>query len=92
MTVKVCDFGLSQIKLRGVNLKDGQEGAKGVSDCLSFSFLFLLPPPFFCLFLFYCLENNKKKQTPLWMAPEVLLGQPFNEKADVYRYVVARRK
>lgn len=22
------------------------------------------------------------------MAPEVLLGQPFNEKADVYRYVV----
>ena len=30
MTVKVCDFGLSQIKLRGVNLKDGQEGAKGV--------------------------------------------------------------
>lgn len=53
MTVKVCDFGLSQIKLRGVNLKDGQEGAKG---------------------------------TPLWMAPEVLLGQPFNEKADVYSF------
>lgn len=30
MTVKVCDFGLSQIKPRGVNLRDGQEGAKGV--------------------------------------------------------------
>jgi len=50
-TVKVCDFGLSQIKPRGTNLKDGQEGAKG---------------------------------TPLWMAPEVLLGKHFNEKADVY--------
>lgn len=52
-TVKVCDFGLSQIKPRGENLKDGQEGAKG---------------------------------TPLWMAPEVLLGQTFNEKADVYSF------
>lgn len=77
--VKVCDFGLSvryhrsmplpqlyvpkcwhlcshhhqQIKQRGENLKDGQEGAKG---------------------------------TPLWMAPEVMMGQPFNEKADIYRY------
>jgi len=53
MTVKVCDFGLSQIKPRGVNLRDGQEGAKG---------------------------------TPLWMAPEVLLGHAFNEKADVYSF------
>lgn len=53
MTVKVCDFGLSQIKPRGEHLKDGQEGAKG---------------------------------TPLWMPPEVLLGQPFNEKADVYSF------
>jgi len=52
-TVKVCDFGLSQIKPRGTNLKDGQEGAKG---------------------------------TPLWMAPEVLLGKHFNEKADVYSF------
>jgi serine/threonine protein kinase len=65
MTVKVCDFGLSQIKPRGVNLKDGQEGAKG---------------------------------TPLWMAPEVLLGQTFNEKADVYSFglvlwqIVARQE
>jgi serine/threonine protein kinase len=25
------------------------------------------------------------KGTPLWMAPEVLAGKPFNEKADVYR-------
>lgn len=53
MTVKVCDFGLSQIKPRGSNLKDGQEGAKG---------------------------------TPLWMAPEVLLGQTFNEKVDTYSF------
>jgi serine/threonine protein kinase len=52
-TVKVCDFGLSQIKPRGENLRDGAEGAKG---------------------------------TPLWMAPEVMLGQPFNEKADIYSF------
>ncbi|KYQ88308.1 SH2 domain-containing protein [Tieghemostelium lacteum] len=53
LTVKVCDFGLSQIKQRGENLKDGQDGAKG---------------------------------TPLWMAPEVLQGKLFNEKADVYSF------
>ncbi|KAN0014456.1 hypothetical protein ACTFIU_000774 [Dictyostelium citrinum] len=53
LTVKVCDFGLSQIKQRGENLKDGQDGAKG---------------------------------TPLWMAPEVLQGRLFNEKADVYSF------
>ncbi|KAH3762336.1 SHK1 protein [Pelomyxa schiedti] len=51
--VKVCDFGLSQIKPAGQNLLDGREGAKG---------------------------------TPLWMAPEVLLGEEFNEKADVYSF------
>lgn len=28
--VKVCDFGLSQFKVRGENLLDGNEGAKGV--------------------------------------------------------------
>ncbi|GAM17330.1 hypothetical protein SAMD00019534_005050 [Acytostelium subglobosum LB1] len=53
LNVKVCDFGLSQIKQRGENLKDGQDGAKG---------------------------------TPLWMAPEVLQGKLFNEKADVYSF------
>ncbi|EGG16486.1 SH2 domain-containing protein [Cavenderia fasciculata] len=53
LTLKVCDFGLSQIKQRGENLKDGQDGAKG---------------------------------TPLWMAPEVLQGKLFNEKADVYSF------
>ena len=50
--IKICDFGLSQIKRQGENLLDGKEGAKG---------------------------------TPLWMAPEVLEGREFNEKADVYR-------
>jgi serine/threonine protein kinase len=25
-------------------------------------------------------------QTPLWMAPEMLLGKPFDEKADVYSF------
>eukprot|EP01097_Dermamoeba_algensis_P001374 TRINITY_DN1518_c0_g1_i1.p1 TRINITY_DN1518_c0_g1~~TRINITY_DN1518_c0_g1_i1.p1 ORF type:complete len:568 (+),score=89.75 TRINITY_DN1518_c0_g1_i1:247-1704(+) len=53
LTVKVCDFGLSQLKPREDYLRDGAEGAKG---------------------------------TPLWMAPEVLMGQQFNEKADVYSF------
>jgi len=50
--IKLCDFGLSQIKSTEF-LKDGADGAKG---------------------------------TPLWMAPEVLSGKPFNEKADVYSF------
>eukprot|EP01100_Stratorugosa_tubuloviscum_P006059 TRINITY_DN2636_c2_g1_i1.p1 TRINITY_DN2636_c2_g1~~TRINITY_DN2636_c2_g1_i1.p1 ORF type:complete len:553 (-),score=254.25 TRINITY_DN2636_c2_g1_i1:76-1734(-) len=49
--VKICDFGLSQVK-NTTHIED-QEGAKG---------------------------------TPLWMAPEVLTGKPFNEKADVYSF------
>eukprot|EP00005_Dracoamoeba_jomungandri_P004604 CAMPEP_0174258702 /NCGR_PEP_ID=MMETSP0439-20130205/7658_1 /TAXON_ID=0 /ORGANISM="Stereomyxa ramosa, Strain Chinc5" /LENGTH=506 /DNA_ID=CAMNT_0015342317 /DNA_START=155 /DNA_END=1675 /DNA_ORIENTATION=+ len=51
--IKLCDFGLSQIKPTGQNLSDGVEGAKG---------------------------------TPLWMAPEVMSGEEFNEKADVYSF------
>ena len=54
--IKICDFGLSQIKQRGEKLLDGVEGAKG---------------------------------TPLWMAPEVLEGKEFSEKADVYRYLLS---
>eukprot|EP01103_Thecamoeba_quadrilineata_P014646 TRINITY_DN4406_c0_g1_i2.p1 TRINITY_DN4406_c0_g1~~TRINITY_DN4406_c0_g1_i2.p1 ORF type:complete len:519 (+),score=114.87 TRINITY_DN4406_c0_g1_i2:60-1616(+) len=50
--VKVCDFGFSQLYIRGKNLVD-EEGAKG---------------------------------TPLYMAPEVMLGDEFNEKADVYSF------
>jgi serine/threonine-protein kinase CTR1 len=26
------------------------------------------------------------KGTPLWMAPEVMMGEPFNEKCDVYAF------
>eukprot|EP01104_Vermistella_antarctica_P014036 TRINITY_DN4345_c0_g1_i1.p1 TRINITY_DN4345_c0_g1~~TRINITY_DN4345_c0_g1_i1.p1 ORF type:complete len:583 (+),score=95.87 TRINITY_DN4345_c0_g1_i1:118-1866(+) len=52
-SIKICDFGLSQVKSMGENLLDGKEGAKG---------------------------------TPLWMAPEVLAGHQFNEKADVYSF------
>lgn len=26
--------------------------------------------------------------TPFWAAPEIVLHEPYNEKADVYRYVV----
>eukprot|EP00727_Mastigamoeba_balamuthi_P005154 m51a1_g14637 putative sh2 domain-containing protein (514) ;mRNA; r:41786-44872 len=51
--VKVCDFGLSQIKARGVGLMDSADGAKG---------------------------------TPLWMAPEILMGHEFDERADVYSF------
>jgi len=51
--VKICDFGLSQLKKEGELLLDGKEGAKG---------------------------------SPLWMPPEVLFGQEFNEKADVYSF------
>mmetsp|Transcript_16243 Transcript_16243/g.45845 ORF Transcript_16243/g.45845 Transcript_16243/m.45845 type:complete len:598 (+) Transcript_16243:252-2045(+) len=50
--VKLCDFGLAQVKKTDV-MFDGAEGARG---------------------------------TPLWMAPEVLSGQAFNEKCDVYSF------
>jgi hypothetical protein len=53
MRVKVCDFGLSQLKPRGQSLLDSEDGAKG---------------------------------TPLWMAPEILSGKEFDEKADVYSF------
>ncbi len=47
--VKVCDFGLSQVKLANAKLKDGKS----------------IPG------------------TPLWMAPEVLMGKDVDEKSDV---------
>jgi serine/threonine protein kinase len=50
--VKVCDFGLSEVKPSGQMLQD-TDSAKG---------------------------------TPLWMAPEVMLFQKFNEKCDVYSF------
>jgi len=50
--VKVCDFGLSQVKLPEVKIKDG----KSVPG------------------------------TPLWMAPEVLMGKQVDSKADVYSF------
>jgi len=54
-TVKVCDFGLSDIKPKRVTtLRDpDKDGAKG---------------------------------TPLYMAPEIMQGKEFDEKADVYSY------
>lgn len=50
--VKVCDFGLSQVKQRETKIKDGKS----------------IPG------------------TPLWMAPEVLLGKEVDDKADVYSF------
>jgi serine/threonine protein kinase len=50
-TVKVCDFGLSAIKLTE-KLKD----------------------------------TDSIPGTPLWMAPEVLMGRELDEKCDVYSY------
>ncbi len=31
--------------------------------------------------------KNGAKGTPLFMPPEVMMGQPFDEKSDVYRYL-----
>lgn len=50
--VKVCDFGLSQIRRQGERLRDS-DFAKG---------------------------------TPLWMAPEVMQFQDFDEKCDIYSF------
>jgi len=49
---KVCDFGLSQVKLPSTKIRDGKS----------------IPG------------------TPLWMAPEVLLGKDVDEKSDVYSF------
>jgi len=51
--VKVTDFGFSQLKQSGTELKDNKDAPKG---------------------------------TALYMAPEVMKGKPFNEKADVFSY------
>ncbi|ELR19943.1 dual specificity protein kinase [Acanthamoeba castellanii str. Neff] len=52
--VKLCDFGLSEIKPKErAWLQDPKNGAKG---------------------------------TPLFMPPEVMMGQPFDEKSDVYSF------
>jgi len=50
--VKVCDFGLSEVKQQGQMLQD----------------------------------TDRAKGTPLWMAPEIMMFQKFNEKVDVYSY------
>lgn len=50
--VKVCDFGLSQIRNQGERLRD----------------------------------NDFAKGTPLWMAPEVMQFQDFDEKCDIYSF------
>jgi len=34
------------------------------------------------------LENNVPKGTLLWMAPEIMLRQPYNEKVDVYSFAI----
>lgn len=51
-TVKVCDFGLSQVKSANP-LSASEEGPVG---------------------------------TPLWMAPEILAGEEYDETSDVYSY------
>ena len=51
--VKVCDFGLSQVK------EDGLEKLQ---------------------------DTDSVPGTPLWMAPEVLLGKPFDASSDVYSF------
>jgi serine/threonine protein kinase len=52
--VKLCDFGLSEIKPKNrLWLQDPKDRAKG---------------------------------TPLFMPPEVMMGQPFDERSDVYSF------
>ena len=31
-------------------------------------------------------DRDRAMGTPLWMAPEVMLFKPFNEKVDVYSF------
>jgi len=50
--IKICDFGLSQIKPDNGKL----------------------------------LDKGTIPGTPLWMAPEVMMGRPVDESADVYAY------
>lgn len=33
-------------------------------------------------------DKGKTPGSPLWMAPEVLMGKPLDEKADVYSYSI----
>jgi len=51
-TIKVCDFGLSQLFSKGEMLRDA----------------------------------DQVFGSPLWMAPEVMVRDEFNEKADVYSF------
>jgi serine/threonine protein kinase len=36
----------------------------------------------------YLQDKDSIPGTPLWMAPEVLLGKPLDEKSDVYSYAI----
>jgi serine/threonine protein kinase len=46
-----------------------------------------------CDFGLSCVKEKREVVTesvgsPFWMAPEVLMGKPYNEKADVYSFGV----
>ena len=77
--IKLCDFGLSQIKRRGEDLMDGADGAK-VRPRVH------LAKATRTEMAQEIITDFVLQGTPLWMAPEVLSGQPFNEKADVYSF------
>lgn len=64
---------------------------------LHFTHLCWLPRLTFCILLSFLQQIKKRgenlrdgiegaKGTPLWMAPEVMAGEIFNEKADVYSF------
>jgi serine/threonine protein kinase len=74
--VKVCDFGLSQVKEKpNEDLMDPKVRCIVVWDRK----------------LTTMYRQGRLRGSPLWMAPEVLAQQPFSQMADVYAYALVKR-